>query len=169
MATVQCLGNFCVNLVQNPTALQFPGNKASKNLANLNDVPSLFESVISALADALGDENKHVRASAREALESFRIAFTKLDERRLQETNVVQVSDSHDHAHCSSAGASVTEVKAMLQCCLNGCLLALQSEKRITRWEAARIIEMCGESNQEPLFLVDTCWRRILCEHGQAE
>ena len=144
MATVQCLGNFCVNLVQNPTALQFPGNKASKNLANLNDVPSLFESVISALADALGDENKHVRASAREALESFRIAFTKLDERRLQETNVVQVSDSHDHAHCSSAGASVTEVKAMLQCCLNGCLLALQSEKRITRWEAARIIEMCG-------------------------
>ena len=146
MATVQCLGKFCVNLVQNPTALPFPGNKASKNLANLNDVPSLFESVISALADALGDEDGGVRESARKAFKSFLDAFDKFDERlMLQETDVGQASDSHGPAYRSSGCASVTEVKAaMWQCCLDRCLLALKSKNGRIRRDAVLLIVMRG-------------------------
>ena len=148
MATVQCLGSFCVNLVQNPTALQFPGNKASKNLANLNDGPSLFESVISALAGALKDKNNDVQDSVREAFKSFWIAFDKFDEKlMLQETDVGQASDSHGPTHRTSASALVTEMKAaMWQCCLNQGLLALQSKNWRIRYDAVQLIGMCAEN-----------------------
>ena len=146
---VQLIRFFAENQIKNLYSWLTPaGDEFCANMAKLNDVPSLFESVISALANALQDEDGDVRDSVREAFKSFWIAFDKFDERlMLQETDVGQASDSHDPAYRSSGCASVTEVKAaMWQCCLDRCLLALQSKNGRIRRDAVQLIGMCAEN-----------------------
>ena len=134
------LGTFAENQIKNPAVAPGTiGKEAPANMAKL-DAPSRFESVIFALTDALGDENRHVRRSAHTAFESLWIAF---DEKRLtlRADNVGQVSDVQDPADCSSAFASRRELTAaMFQCCLQRCFSQLKNEQFRVRGMVARLI-----------------------------
>ena len=136
------LGTFAENQIKNlPSAPGSIGNEATTNMAKL-DAPALFESVISALAGALGDVDPDVQDTAYSAYRSLWIAFDKFEKRLTpQADNVGQVSDVRDPANCSSATASHQELNAaMFQCCLQRCFSELKNGPTRAREMVARLI-----------------------------
>jgi Asp-tRNA(Asn)/Glu-tRNA(Gln) amidotransferase C subunit len=142
--SVTLLGTFAVNQIKNlAAALQLTGNEADKRVARLNDVPSMFESVISALADTLHDTWPDVRDRVHSTFENLWTAFHKFDETlRLQKTQFGQLLDSGEPAESSSAIAPIAALKcSLLQCCLQRCFSDLKTERWVIRLTAVCLLD----------------------------
>ena len=94
------LGRFMESQIKSlTTKLQDPEHVACINKVKQNDAPSNFHLAISALFEALGDEDPDVREDARKALESLWGALQNLDEGVLLNSANVQSNSDCLHLH----------------------------------------------------------------------